>query len=86
MTMKFSSGVDIVILVDQGESYIQQCSNTNSPHTITPGGNGVIPAVEWWSAGSNTSCSVDDNKYITDGNGSKFYQIVGPRPRNIFKR
>lgn len=77
---------DITILSLGDHDYIAVVNNSSSPYTKYPEDKSVDPIETLWMVTEDESVNVDVNDNIEDGFTNFFARIVGPRPKNIYKR
>lgn len=84
--MNLLKGQDIVILLYATKEYIQVVPDSIPSYFLHPEDIAVNPKETLWTVKSDEHCDTSTTQYIQDGNDVPFYQINGPRPRNIVKR
>lgn len=77
---------DITILELGGHDYIAVVNNSSTPYTKFPEDKSVSPTETLWTVTEDESVNVDVNDNIEDGFTNFFARIVGPRPKNLYKR
>jgi hypothetical protein len=86
-TIRFQKGDSLAILTLGGNDYIALCPpDPSDPYTLFPGANKVEPGVELYTCDDDDSAQVDVNEYIRDNANINYHLMIGPRPRNIFRR
>jgi hypothetical protein len=84
---KLKVGDEIAILTVGTDEYLRLGSAIpQSPFIHEPSGNTVHPAVELFTMTASEDCKLEETDYIKDDNNLNYDKLVGPRPRNIFKR
>lgn len=84
--MNISGGSKIVFLTLGGYDYIGILNDSIGPFMLFPGGNTVVPGIEYWEATQATSCQVEAQYYIRDVNNNQLVRLFGTRPANIIRR
>lgn len=77
---------DITILELDGHDYIAVVNYSSSPFTKYPEDKPCSPDSSLWTVTADESVQVDVNDNIEDGFTNFFARIVGPRPKNLYKR
>lgn len=84
--MNLLKGQDIVILLEGGDDFIAVIDDAIPTYYEHPENILIDPKETKWTMKEDETITTDANSYVIDGNGTIFYQINGPRPRNIVKR
>lgn len=77
---------DITILSLNGADYLAIVNNSSSPYTKYPEDKTCSPTEELFTVTNDEAVQVDVNDNIEDAFSHFFARIVGPRPKNIYKR